>query len=314
MSKGCFQLRLMKIMTFNTLILSSAGANFPYLLGMVNTLEKSLNGVTRIIGTSAGAIIAMLLAAGFSAKEIFQTTQERKVTREAFARLNFFHLFYSTHLVESEWMRAILVDLLTQKGIDSNMTMKEFKTVTGVRLTIPVFDIQAGEPFFFDGDSHDASVVDVVMASAAVPLIFPPVTINGRVYCDGALTHFFPGDLLSLEESANAVGVLVKCSNFHIASTEKFEWIYKSVVNAVNYRTQCFNQYRFPILCTEADLDYTKDGDVMYADVETRSKWILPIEAHLKNGKEKECVLSSFVLRPKTQVCQKVTEAKSLPS
>ena len=277
-------------MTFNILILSSAGTNFPYLLGMLNTLEESLAGVTRMVGTSAGAIIAVLLAAGFSAKEIFQTTQERKVTREAFARLNFFHLFYSTHLVESEWMRTILIELLTQKGIDSNITLKEFNNVTGVRLTIPVFDIQAGEPFFFDSDSHDALVVDVVMASAAVPLIFPPVTINGRVYCDGALTHFFPGDLISLEESKNAVGVLVKCSNFRITSTKKFDWIYKSVVNAVNYHTLCFHQSRFPILCIESDLDYTKDGASMFADGETRSKWIFPIEAHLKNAKEKECM------------------------
>jgi predicted acylesterase/phospholipase RssA len=260
----------------NTLVISSAGTNFPYLLGMLSKFEKSLKDVSHIVGTSAGAVTAMFLAAGYSPFEIFKESQDRQLTREAFARVNLFQLFSSTHLVESQWIRDLFTELLSKVEIDPKIGMKDFMLQTKVRLTIPVFDIEKGKPFFFDSLSHNTCLIDVVMASSAVPFIFPPIEIDGKLYCDGALTHFFPCDVLKPEEQKHAVGFLVKCLPFEVKSANSFDWILKSVLNAINYHTLCYHECSFPVLYVETNLDYMKEGRFMFEKGVHQSNWTFP--------------------------------------
>jgi len=62
------------------------------------------------------------------------------------------------------------------------------------RLLVPAVEAQTGEVTVFDRDSG-ASLIDAVAASCAVPLVWPPMTVNGRRYVDGGVRSVANVDL-----------------------------------------------------------------------------------------------------------------------
>jgi NTE family protein len=62
------------------------------------------------------------------------------------------------------------------------------------RLLIPAVEAETGEVEVFDNDSG-ASLVDAVAASCAVPLVWPPMTVNGKRYIDGGVRSVANADL-----------------------------------------------------------------------------------------------------------------------
>jgi NTE family protein len=62
------------------------------------------------------------------------------------------------------------------------------------RLLVTAVDAQTGESRVFDRDSG-VGLVDAVAASCAVPLVFPPITINGHRYVDGGVRSVVNADL-----------------------------------------------------------------------------------------------------------------------
>lgn len=62
------------------------------------------------------------------------------------------------------------------------------------RLLVPAVEAQTGEVAVFDRDSG-VSLIDAVAASCAVPLVWPPMTVNGRRYVDGGVRSVANVDL-----------------------------------------------------------------------------------------------------------------------
>jgi NTE family protein len=62
------------------------------------------------------------------------------------------------------------------------------------RLLITAVNAETGAAIVFDRDSG-ISLVDAVAASCAVPLVWPPVTINGQRYIDGGVRSATNADL-----------------------------------------------------------------------------------------------------------------------
>ena len=63
-----------------------------------------------------------------------------------------------------------------------------------VRLLITAVDARTGEEAVF-GPDGGVGLVDAVAASCAVPLVFPPITIDGRRYVDGGVRSIANADL-----------------------------------------------------------------------------------------------------------------------
>ena len=62
------------------------------------------------------------------------------------------------------------------------------------KLIITAVDAETGEAQNFDRDSG-VSLAEAVAASCAVPLVWPPITINGRRYIDGGVRSSANADL-----------------------------------------------------------------------------------------------------------------------
>lgn len=188
------------------LVLSGGGARGLAHVGVLKVLEQSRVPVDMVVGTSMGAIIGGLYAAGMSPEEL-----ERQV-----AQLDWGGLFerreprqlLSQRSKEEDFELAPLMQLGFRDG--------EFRLPTGAvstrslemllrRHTLPVRHLASfdGLPLPFravatDMETGEAVVLDhgdlaaALRASMSVPGVFSPLEINGRILGDGGLVDNLP--------------------------------------------------------------------------------------------------------------------------
>ena len=157
-----------------------------------------------VIGTSAGSVVGAQVAADIPAKDRY-AAQLTAAGGELTAKLG--------GLLWAQIAWAVLRSRIPQRArarigrmalAAKTVPEAERKAVIEARLPvrtwpertllIPAVDAMSGEFVIFDKDS-DASLVDAVAASCAVPGVWPPVTINGRRYIDGGVRSAANADL-----------------------------------------------------------------------------------------------------------------------
>lgn len=154
------------------LVLSGGGARGFAHLGLIQALNDAGIFPDIISGTSAGAIVGVLYADGYTPGEILKLMNTG-------SRLDF--------------MRPAMPreGLLQISGI-SKILKTNLRAKTFSELKIPLFvaatDINNGKPVYFS----EGDLIDPVIASASIPVIFQPVKINDISYVDGGVLDNLP--------------------------------------------------------------------------------------------------------------------------
>ncbi len=140
-----------------------------------------------IAGTSAGALAGVFLADGFEPEEVAELFKGHKLTD--FASLSLFS-----------------GGLLKPNGV-AEMMKKNLRAKTFEELQIPFIAVATDWEMpeikcFREGKD----LVDAVVASCTVPMVFQPIEINGRKYVDGGVLKNFPVSVIR-EEAEYIIGV-----------------------------------------------------------------------------------------------------------
>ncbi|HUX14264.1 MAG TPA: patatin-like phospholipase family protein [Spirochaetia bacterium] len=158
-------------------------------VGVLRALEERKLAPTCIAGTSAGAIIGGLYAAGKSVDEL--TTFLAEIDQGEFRKL-----------IDLNWGRGSLVagdrieDML--RGLVGKIRIEELP----IPFLATAVDIHTGAGFFFDrGD-----LVDAIRASISIPGIFEPVSANGGHLVDGGLRKNLALNVLNRFEPRMLIG------------------------------------------------------------------------------------------------------------
>lgn len=158
---------------YNTgLVLSGGGVRGFAHLGLIQALNDAGIFPEVISGTSAGALVGVLYADGYSPKEILQLMNLG-------SRLDF---------MRPAMPREGLLQISgVQKILKSHLRAKRFE-----ELKIPLFvtatDINNGKAVYFS----EGELLDPVIASASIPVLFQPVKINNISYVDGGVLDNLP--------------------------------------------------------------------------------------------------------------------------
>jgi NTE family protein len=149
-----------------TLTLSSGFFGFYAHAGVVRVLEEERIRPARVTGSSAGALIAGLWAAGLSSQ---------RLTAElvALERDNFWDPAPGLGLLRGRLFRTLLEKLLPVK------TFAE----CGTAVAVSTFDVLARRTHVID----TGELAPALQASCTVPLLFHPVRHGGRVLWDGGI-------------------------------------------------------------------------------------------------------------------------------
>jgi NTE family protein len=156
------------------------------------------------VGTSAGSVVAAQVTSGRSLDELF-AAQTAAGSGEIAARMSRSALL--RFVLAMAWpgdpqrararlghaaLRAKTVPEAERRAvIAARLPTDEWPQR---RLLITSVNAETGAAIVFDRDSG-ISLVDAVAASCAVPLVWPPVTINGQRYVDGGVRSSTNADL-----------------------------------------------------------------------------------------------------------------------
>jgi len=128
-----------------------------------------------ICGTSTGGIIAIALALGIPAKEIYELYIENAALIFGNKRNKVYQLFYAAHKRDS--LEIIIRDKFKKSNNGTDPRLKDCKT----NICIPVFDLLEGKPSVLKKDHHPRFTRDfhipayqAAMATAAAPVFFDP--------------------------------------------------------------------------------------------------------------------------------------------
>lgn len=143
-----------------------------------------------IVGTSIGALVGICLGGGMSWRELDPLA--RSLERDQIAQVN---------------RRVVWINGVKARSLYQGEPLREYvESIVPVsdwsELELPVqvnaVDLDTGETEWFGpGARTDVSPLDAVMASAALPLFYPPVEVGRRYLVDGGV-----GDALPLERAA----------------------------------------------------------------------------------------------------------------
>lgn len=170
------------------LVLSGGGTRGFAHLGALKALQEHNIKPDIIAGVSAGSIVGALYADGEDADKALKALTSKRL----FGFLEF--MIPRNGLLKMSGFQKTL-----RKNLNSQ-TFEELK----IPLVIYAVNVNKAELVRFDtGD-----LVSAVTASSSIPVIFPPVQIDGDYYLDGGIINNFPVDLLR-EECETLIGINV---------------------------------------------------------------------------------------------------------
>lgn len=188
------------------LVLSGGGAKGLAHIGVIKVLEEVGIPVDYVGGTSMGSIVGGLYAAGYSAREIESIVLKQnwiELLTDQFQRR-------SLSVTEKEDYDKYLISFPFQNlrfRMPSGLGAGQNISMLLADLLLPVSDIEDFSSFkrpflcvatdIVNGEEvvlKDGYLPDAIRASMAIPTIFTPIEIDGKLLVDGGLVNNFPVD------------------------------------------------------------------------------------------------------------------------
>jgi len=153
------------------------------MIGTLKALEPALKEVREISGASAGSILALFLALGMSTDEILEKCLNVDIPK--FVKLSLASFINKLGFVAMEPIRELLVDMCDGR----DPTFEEL----GVKIHVSAYCLNTARTEYFSKDTHPTmKVIDAVLMSIAIPMIFSAGKFEGRTYVDGGTVEKYP--------------------------------------------------------------------------------------------------------------------------
>jgi NTE family protein len=203
------------------LVCEGGGVRGIGLVGAVDALAAAGYRFPRVAGTSAGAIVASLVAALQVAgepltrlAEVMRSIDYRKfLDRSLIGQLPLIggglSLLVSDGVYRGEYLEQLLTELLGDLGVRTfgDLRTGERSEQFAWSLVVTASDLSRRRlvriPWDLDSygiDPDKFSVARAVHASAAIPYVFEPVRVRGATWVDGGLLSSFPVELFDRAE------------------------------------------------------------------------------------------------------------------
>ena len=173
------------------------------LAGLAEAGVDLINAGT-VIGTSAGSVVGAQILSGAPIEDLY-AGQLGDATGEIAAKMGLWAI--ARFVILAGWPgdevtsrarlgRAALATRTVPESVRRSVIEERLfnRAWPKRRLLIPAVDAETGKARVFDRNSG-VTLVDAVAASCAVPLVWPPMTVDGRRYIDGGVRSITNADL-----------------------------------------------------------------------------------------------------------------------
>lgn len=199
-------------MKINTLIFEGGGIKGLSYVGALKELEENniidLENIKYVGGTSAGAIVATLIASEHSTSDmhdILFNTNWGKFKDGRFMS-NIFRLINQFGFYKGNYLEKFIESILYKKFNKKNVTFIELYQLTKKHLKIIGTNLSRSEIVYMDYIlTPDMPIAKGVQISACIPIVFKPVKYANDLYIDGSLLKNLDTCLFSTEPNVNGI-------------------------------------------------------------------------------------------------------------
>lgn len=180
-------------MTIKHLVISGGGPSMIQTLGAIQYLETAefinIHNIETIYGTSAGAIVGVLIALKYDWVTINDYIIKRP-WQDVFAikAQNIFDAYTKKGLFDIKTIEKCFKPLLDAKDISMSITLGDFFKYSNIELHFFAFEINN---FVLDDVSHlthpDLSLLVALQMTCGLPVLLTPVFIEDKCYADGGI-------------------------------------------------------------------------------------------------------------------------------
>lgn len=208
------------------LVLGGGGSRGAIEVGLYQALVELGIRIDFLVGSSIGAVNGALIAAGLSPSEVAQHWRELRTREVVGSRWQFLRLLGGAPSVFSGQR---LRDLLQRR-----LPVQSFSELR-LPLAIVATDLETGEAVV----QTEGDLIEAVLASTALPGLFPPVPWRGRKLVDGGLCNNVPIDLAVERGARRVFGVLCSCAKGLPLRPSLISVLGQSFSLAINARFRC---------------------------------------------------------------------------
>ena len=213
-------------------------------LAYVGALEEyvkyeNIDTVKYLGGTSAGSIIATLLASNHTIEEIngiLYNIDWNKLKDGNFGFIrNTIRLFTKYGYHKGNYFEKFINKILFNKYNIENMTFKQLFDTTKKHLKMVGTNVTRGETIYMDHiHTPDMSVAKAVRISSSIPFMFKPVKINNELYVDGGLTKNLDLGIFDEIKNINIVAFDLEETCFELNKGVSFKEFIRSVIKIIH--------------------------------------------------------------------------------
>jgi len=154
----------------------------------------NIENIESIYGTSAGAIVGVILALKYD----WKTLDDYLIKRpwQNICNFNMYAIiesFQKRGIFDIEIIKGIFSPLFLAKDIELDVTLEEFYKITQIDLHFYTSDLNAFKLVDISHKTHPSwKLIEAVYASACLPVFFAPFEKDGNYYADGGLFLNYP--------------------------------------------------------------------------------------------------------------------------
>lgn len=180
----------------DTIVLSSGSIRGIAHLGALHYLFKvnilSMDNIKNISGSSAGSMVGLMLIIGYKPFELFKIMKLIDIKKTQ-SNGNFQNILTKLGLNDGNKIMTVIKELMIAKNYDVNVTFKQLYMLSGIHFFINGVNVNDKELIYFSHITYpNMRVIDAIRISSSIPLLFTPVTKNGKLFVDGGCIDNYP--------------------------------------------------------------------------------------------------------------------------
>lgn len=197
------------------LVLCGGGIRGISHLGILKAFDEFHIPVHHISGTSSGAIVGVLYASGLKPDEILGIVLNIRIMpfiRPSLGRFGF---------IKMEKLRPLF---------EKNLPVLNFEDLR-IPVTVSATSVKDASTRYFSS----GPIIEPLMASSAVPILFKPVEVDGQLYFDGGIVNNLPVEPLA--DCDKIIGSLSNPINENFQPSGMRNMIERTLLISVNTNT-----------------------------------------------------------------------------
>lgn len=213
------------------LVIGPGGMGIYSFLGSLSVI--GLDKIDEVAGSSAGAILGLLICTGKTVEEIIDFCFSVNLKELSSVNITSFIIKYG--FIAHEPIKKVL-----KTFCGGDPTFKQLSK----KLHITSFCINKSETEYFSVDNvPDMSVIDAVCMSISVPFLFESIKYNAFTYIDGAMHESIPMLAFLNKDPKDILILKLEKNRIHVPEIKTIKSFINSIVqmfisNTIQYQTQ----------------------------------------------------------------------------